>query len=550
MSENKAFDQVYDQIYSMLCYSPGGEDPGKTNKIIQLGVNKPINPDDYNGMAGSNTSNIDVQKTINFAMLVDQIPSVGNSGGSSGKTLNVVYKEILDGANVKTHHDEAQEKRYAEARKLLYDDTKEIPNPDLETDPTATPKTIFTATTTPLYQAYLNAKSEYDSATANYFAKYDSEAAKTIKGQGFIKKLQSKIDDAYNKLTINGRVDVERALAEMDTSKNDGLSMAITEAKQLISKTYLTNPTDQTKWNIDYSIPLPSTWCETSAADAADAAKDQYLQIVEPQRKNLEDAIAAAKTDLQKAQDAKNDKMIDSLNDKLDKLNDKLSDLNDKIQEKLGEIADKYADKIDAAPAPFYSDLKFEKYTYKEHNHASSSSYGGGVALSYGLFSIGVNADLTSSHKSADQETSNVIVRGKIATIQIVRPWFDPVIFSAGGWTNTMFDKNKISSGNPMDKDAVLPMYTTALIIAKDLSIESAFSTSHIDENTFSGNTGAQVGFGPFKFGPTYSHSESDFKCEKTSTGYKLTNKGVQIIGYINEIVPPCPCADDPGKGN
>ena len=164
-----------------------------------------------------------------------------------------------------------------------------------------------------------------------------------------------------------------------------------------------------------------------------------------------------------------------------------------------------------------------------------------------GLFSIGLDVSGDTSHKSADEETSDVKITGQIATVQISRPWFDPTIFSLPGWTNNTYGKNKISSGDPTDKEAVLPMYTTALVLAKNLSIESAFSSSKIDEKTFTIGGGAQIGFGPFKFGPKFSHTQSDFKCEKTAAVYKITNHGVQIIGYINAIVPPCPRENAPG---
>jgi hypothetical protein len=534
MAENRAFAQVYDQVYSMLCYTPGGEDPNKTNKIIQLGINKPINPAKYDKMVTPNNPGGSPQESIEFAILVDQIPGIGKTGNPRGGNIAKVYADIIKNANVEFHATKEQKERYEKARAVLFSKNQEVHNPDYDGTDETIPQTITIVKPTSLYEGYITAKTAYDNAIINYFSKYDSEASKTIAGQALLRKLQKKIDDAYQALEIAGRVKVETALNEMATSMNEGLSAMIANTQQLLSHAFFKDVAGE-GWGIDY--PIPSSWSHQTVIDEI----DQYLKMKSEQKKGLEQTIAQCQADLQNAQAAGNEKRIDACQDKLDKATDKLSEFNDKIADKVEQMTEK-----SDGEAPFYSDFEFTNKSSKVHEHADKNSFEAGVKMSWGLFSAGGSTSGESTHKSADEEYSDVKITGQIATLQIVRPWFDPTIFSLTGWTNSAYGKNKISSGKADDKDAVLPMYTTALILAKNLSIESAFSSSHIDESTFSISVDAQIGFGPFKFGPKYSHSSSDFNCEKTESGYKITNAGVQIIGYINAVVPACPYKDDP----
>jgi hypothetical protein len=475
----------------------------------------------------------DPQKSIAFAMLVDQIPGIGTTGAPKGGNIAKVYADIIRNANVEFHATDKQKARYENARAVLFSKNVEVPNPDYDGDDKTISKTITIVKPSSLYEGYITAKTAYDNAIINYFSKYDGEASKTIAGQALLRKLQKKIDDAHQALEIAGRVKVETALNEMATSMNEGLSAMIANTKQLFSTAFLGSITGD--WGIDY--PIPSTWAHQTVIGEI----EQYLKMKDEQKKLLEQKITECRADLKNAQAAGNEKKIDACQDKLDKATDKLNEFNDKINDKVEQMTEK-----SEGEAPFYSDFEFTTERYKAHEHSDKNSFGAGVAMSWGLFSAGGSTSGESTHKSADEEQSNVKITGQIATLQIVRPWFDPTIFSLKGWTMSAYKKNEISSGKSDDSGAALPMYTTALVLAKNLSIESAFSSSHIDESTFSISVDAQIGFGPFKFGPKYSHSSSDFNCEKTDNGYKITNAGVQIIGYINAVVPACPYKDDP----
>jgi hypothetical protein len=280
----------------------------------------------------------------------------------------------------------------------------------------------------------------------------------------------------------------------------------------------------------------------TSFADEVNQKIDQLKQGTETVIATKQSQIDALQTQLV-AETRDNAK--DKLQDKIDALREKISTANSNLNDKIEAVLDKNQDKLDAV-APLYSDFTFSTKTSKTVEHSSSNSYEVRAGISYGLWSVSSGVSGGDTAHDISTESSDVVISGQIGFIQVVRPWFDPSIFSLRGWSNSAYDKGQISDGT--GKQGILPMYTTALIVVKDLSIESEFASSQLHESSWKVNVDLTVGYGPFKFGPKYSHESADKSVETKGSKTKITNKGAIIIGYANTIVPFCPQEDSPQK--
>lgn len=433
------FNQLYNNIYSMFCCTPDGKP--MPNKVIQLGINKSIKPEDYCGMIDG-----DNRCSENFSNLVDQIPSLGVIDSGSGENLGSIYSSIINSINVISEpNDYHQEILYNNAISFLYE--------VIETKDTISGETKTTLKMTPAYEAYCNAKHAYLKAVMDYKINYTEDFGHSIKSQSIQRQYIAKIHETYEKM--NFFEEIQEALNTIAASIHFALKNAINKQKELLEASKLT--AHLRDFYVSYSIPSINSWCE---------------------------------------RDVSNDN--------------------------------------------FYSDFEFIINKSSEKQKISKDNENLSLGLALKLFNLGTQGKLDNSTIDISNEQSEIKISGQIGIANVIRPWFDPIIFSLNGWKCNL-PNTIISSGNPEDKNALLPMYTTSIIVVKSLTIESLFKSSKIDETTFNehGNTGITIG--PFTIGPKYTINSEDFTCEKTNNGYRLTNKGVQVIGFINEIVPACP---------
>ena len=200
-----------------------------------------------------------------------------------------------------------------------------------------------------------------------------------------------------------------------------------------------------------------------------------------------------------------------------------------------------------ATPTNWYDDSalpNFSTLTLKSDNltktaDSSYTDYSAGGSASWGLWSV--SADVSGHHADSHEHMNadTFALSAKIAVVQINRPWLNDLIFRMKGWSLLGQASGSVSNGALKDNATnMLPLIPTAFIVARDIQITADWTTedkSHVEDSI---STKASVGWGPFAVNGSYAHGSSSDYFNSTFNGGTLNIPGMQIIGFVNEIVP------------
>lgn len=203
-----------------------------------------------------------------------------------------------------------------------------------------------------------------------------------------------------------------------------------------------------------------------------------------------------------------------------------------------------------ASPGNWFSSAAADEWTEvtinsgslhtSEHSDCTSMSTGGHA--SWGLWSVGGSFSKEDSHHSQSKTTENLSLTFKFARIDITRPWLNFLLFNINGWSlGAAYAAGGLSNGTKDQQDQPFPLLPTSFIAVRDLKITADWGeedSSFVSSTISSKSTG---GYGPFAISGSYSSSSEDKKFDSEWDGRTISNPGLQIIGWINTIVPHCP---------
>jgi len=176
----------------------------------------------------------------------------------------------------------------------------------------------------------------------------------------------------------------------------------------------------------------------------------------------------------------------------------------------------------------------------KQSNSSEYTSYGGSAGFSLGLFSIGGSAGHSSQSQHVSSETKNLRVSFSYTLVSIRRPWLTYNLLGTKGWNlGNLYSKGQVSNGSKVgQQNSVMPLLPTGFVVAKDIIISATWSKSDLDLIKSKTSAGGGFGIGPFSIGGSYAHSRSKETFSSAIAGGKITVPGVQIIGFLSQVVP------------
>ncbi len=169
------------------------------------------------------------------------------------------------------------------------------------------------------------------------------------------------------------------------------------------------------------------------------------------------------------------------------------------------------------------------------------SAANAGAKASWGLWSAGGSFSSQSSHQSMDQETNNLKVSFKFCRVDVNRPWLNFSLCRVGNWSTTAYDKDKLSNGTKNQPSSPFPLMPTGFIAIKDLQISAQWGKKDQEAISKAISTKASFGWGPFAVSGGYQSSSSSKKFSSSFENNTIKTPGLQIIGWINTVVPACP---------
>lgn len=201
------------------------------------------------------------------------------------------------------------------------------------------------------------------------------------------------------------------------------------------------------------------------------------------------------------------------------------------------------------ATSPGWTRFSFYEQDYENHYDKSTSQWSAGATANFGMLSFGARASGSKVEISQDQKLTNFRASFEFTQVPIVRPWFKPGFFSMRGWTlDQLWDLNydkKVSDGGEgktdNKPDGRLVAYPITALFVRNVVFASDQSESHMDYVNSKISAGGVVGWGPFFIGGTYSHGTADYDFTAHAEGGAITIPGIQLIGFINNIIPKSP---------
>ncbi|MBZ4018032.1 hypothetical protein [Streptomyces purpurogeneiscleroticus] len=182
------------------------------------------------------------------------------------------------------------------------------------------------------------------------------------------------------------------------------------------------------------------------------------------------------------------------------------------------------------------------------HYKSSSTSYGGGGGFNIGFWRAGGGLQHTENRESLNIQGSNLDISFKYSVVDIDHVGVDTSLLELKNWFLVGdYAKGSISHGAMAQErpstgaEVFLPSIVTRLILVKDLTIKWDNWRSEWQEKTSSTDANVCVGWGPFALHGNYSHRSASRDFVADSEGEGLQSHGIQLVGYMSEILPESP---------
>jgi uncharacterized membrane protein YgcG len=185
----------------------------------------------------------------------------------------------------------------------------------------------------------------------------------------------------------------------------------------------------------------------------------------------------------------------------------------------------------------------FSSSSMTTRNDSEFTRYGGRASFSLGLFSIGGGGGGSNSRQFQSVEASSLEISFRYSLVTIDRPWLTQLLLDLPGWSLGAIPAGKYSNGKKDNNLGLLPLIPQAFIVTRDLTIKAKWSKNDLEIITKAMNGSASVSFGPFSIGGGGGSSSSSSTEWKNKTEGEILVPSLQIIGWINTLVPFCPPA-------
>jgi hypothetical protein len=163
-----------------------------------------------------------------------------------------------------------------------------------------------------------------------------------------------------------------------------------------------------------------------------------------------------------------------------------------------------------------------------------------------GLWRMGTTRQGGWTARGLSPHTRDLRISFGFQRVQIIRPWLQSMLLRLGSWSQSGQKRNAYSTGSVEENAGSFPLLPAAMLVARDVEITAEWSRedqSLIETFISEGN---RLALGPFVLSGSFGSGSGSREHHITSTFREKTVRvpGLQLIGWIGEVVPACPPLD------
>ncbi len=151
-----------------------------------------------------------------------------------------------------------------------------------------------------------------------------------------------------------------------------------------------------------------------------------------------------------------------------------------------------------------------------------------------------IQPDLLAS-RPIDQSTKDIQISFRCCRVNFNRPWLLKSLLEITGWTLPGQAVGSLSNGTLQDNNGTFPLLPIGFIAIRDLKIRANWGQVDRDIAAKAVASENAIGFGPFALSGHYAESGKGY--QSSFDGVTITSPGLQILGWLNLLIPCAPPA-------
>lgn len=140
--------------------------------------------------------------------------------------------------------------------------------------------------------------------------------------------------------------------------------------------------------------------------------------------------------------------------------------------------------------------------------------------------------------------TKNLRITFGFQRVQIIRPWLQGMLLRLGSWSQSGQARHTYSTGSVTENPGSFPLLPVAMIVARDVQITADWSPEDQALYSWYIKAGKRLALGPFALSGTYRCRAGEHRLQTIAEGATIKVPGLQLIGWVSEVVPACPPRD------
>lgn len=176
----------------------------------------------------------------------------------------------------------------------------------------------------------------------------------------------------------------------------------------------------------------------------------------------------------------------------------------------------------------------------------------GKLKFPFGFWTSGPNVESSEEVTTTGESDDDLSISFEYMVADVRHEGIRPSLLNLGNWfLYGDYPKHSISDGTfnqelPQNgvETVFLPSIITGLILIKNLKITSSAVAKFSKETTKDFSVDGRIGYGPFVLGGVRNDSRGSNRSGSDLSKGELSSSGVQLLGYVSQILPASPKVD------